>query len=120
MNKRTRLAEIFRDTQQFYSTDPALIAAVEASRKTTKLYDAGKVPAFPDDASKVGNVTVTKSRTYEAAMRLAAQYPGKRIGVLNFASATKPGGGVINGSSAQEESLCRCSTLYPTLDRRFL
>lgn len=120
MDKRARLADIFRDTQQFYSTDPALIAAVEASRKKTKLYDAGKVPAFPDAVSKVGNVTVIKSRTYEASMRLAAQNPGKKIAVLNFASATKPGGGVINGSSAQEESLCRCSTLYPTLDRRFL
>lgn len=53
-------------------------------------------------------------------MHLAKQHPGKRIAVLNFASATNPGGGVVNGSSAQEESLCRCSTLYPTLDRRFL
>lgn len=53
-------------------------------------------------------------------MRLSDTYPGRKIAVLNFASATKPGGGVINGSSAQEESLCRCSTLYPTLDRRFL
>lgn len=120
MDKRARLAEIFRDTQQFYSTDPALIAAVEASRNNTKLYDAGKVPAFPDAVSRDGNITVTKFRTYEAAMRLANRHPGKKIAVLNFASATKPGGGVINGSSAQEESLCRCSTLYPTLDRRFL
>ena len=120
MDKRARLAEIFRDTQQFYSTDSALIAAVEGSRKNTRLYEAGTAPAFPGSAAKDGAVTVTKSRTYEAAMRLAKQYPGKKIAVLNFASATKPGGGVINGSSAQEESLCRCSTLYPTLDRRFL
>ena len=120
MDKRARLAEIFRDTQQFYSTDPALFAAVEVSRKNTKLYDAGKVPAFPNAVSKAGSVAVSKSRTYEAAMRLAAQYQGKKVAVLNFASATKPGGGVVSGSSAQEESLCRCSTLYPTLDRRFL
>jgi len=120
MDKRERLAVIFRDTQQFYSTNPALMAAVEASRKNTKLYDAGAAPGFPDGVNKAGAVTVTKSRTYEAAMRLSDTYPGRKIAVLNFASATKPGGGVINGSSAQEESLCRCSTLYPTLDRRFL
>ena len=120
MDKRARLAEIFRDTRQFYSTDPALAAAVEASRKNTRLYEAGTVPGFPGDAAKAGKVTVTRSRTFEAAMRLTKQYPGKKIAVLNFASATNPGGGVINGSSAQEESLCRCSTLYPTLDRSFL
>lgn len=120
MDKRARLAEIFRDTQQFYSTEPALITAVEASRKNTKLYEACAAPDFPDGVNKAGSVAVTQSRTYEAAMRLAGRYPGRKIAVLNFASATKPGGGVINGSSAQEESLCRCSTLYPTLDRRFL
>ncbi|KJA27582.1 hypothetical protein HYPSUDRAFT_34684 [Hypholoma sublateritium FD-334 SS-4] len=39
----------------------------------------------------------------------------RRIGVLNFASAKKPGGGFINGSQAQEESIARSSTLYPSL-----
>ena len=38
-----------------------------------------------------------------------------KVGVLNFANATKPGGGFINGSQAQEESIARSSTLYPTL-----
>ena len=42
-------------------------------------------------------------------------YAGKKVCVLNFASATNSGGGVIKGSSAQEEAICRCSTLYPNL-----
>lgn len=37
------------------------------------------------------------------------------IGILNFASAKKPGGGFLSGAQAQEESIARSSTLYPSL-----
>jgi uncharacterized protein (TIGR02452 family) len=40
------------------------------------------------------------------------------LGILNFASATKPGGGFINGAIAQEESIARSSSLYESLSSR--
>lgn len=39
----------------------------------------------------------------------------RKVGVLNFASAKKPGGGFQSGAQAQEESIARSSTLYPSL-----
>lgn len=36
----------------------------------------------------------------------------EKCAVLNFASAKHPGGGFITGANAQEESLCRSSSLY--------
>ena len=38
------------------------------------------------------------------------------IAALNFASARSPGGGFLRGGRAQEESLCRATTLYPALE----
>ena len=44
------------------------------------------------------------------------KFPEARIVAHNFASATNPGGGVRKGSRAQEEALCRCTTLLPVLE----
>ena len=41
----------------------------------------------------------------------------KKVSVLNFASYKNPGGMFMNGSSAQEESLCHESFLYNVLKR---
>jgi len=39
----------------------------------------------------------------------------RKVGILNFALAMKPGEGFLNGAQAQEESISRASTLYPTV-----
>lgn len=60
---------------------------------------------------------VRNETTLAAARRLVAQFGPERVAALNFASAKNPGGGFLNGSQAQEESLARASALYATLQR---
>lgn len=119
-DRRLQLIEVFRDTQKFYTENKTLAAAVAYGRQKTKLYEADDYPQISISDTKPGRIEIIAAKTFEAAMNLHKAFPDKKIAVLNFASATRPGGGVKNGSSAQEESLCRCSTLFPTIDRRWL
>lgn len=96
--------------------DGSLSVQASAYMKLKEIEEGAAV----DPVTHMGKVRVTKDKTFEAAVKLHKEFPDKRIAVLNFASATNPGGGVKKGSSAQEESLCRCSTLFPTIDRKWL
>ncbi len=115
MDRREALKAIFEDTMRQISRNPALKEPTEKSKDATVLYEK---PTLLPPRSGSSQITVTKSRTFEAAMRL--NRPDRKIAVLNFASATNPGGGVKNGSSAQEECLCRSSNLFPILDQQRL
>lgn len=61
---------------------------------------------------KTENVKVVLSDTVDAIIKY---YDKDGIAVLNFASYKNPGGRFIDGSSAQEESLCHRSNLYNIL-----
>ncbi len=61
-------------------------------------------------------IEVANETTLQGVARLLAVAP-EPVAVLNFASAKNPGGGFLNGSQAQEESLARSSALYASLLR---
>ena len=111
---------VFQDTQSWCSMDPDLIASIQKAKKATEIFYEDNYPAFDASNVKGQTVTVTGERSFEAAMRLYKEKPNSKIAVMNFANAFCPGGGVVKGASAQEECLCRTSTLYPLLYRNSL
>ena len=120
MSTREERIQIFQDTQNWIAQDPVLSASVDEAKKKTTIYYENDYPLFDVSKSRMNKITISMDRSFQAAMRLRKEYPTAKIAVMNFANAFHAGGGVTKGSSAQEESLCRTSTLYPLIYRRTL
>lgn len=98
--------ELCKKDQDLYNS----ILASRANQKIIKEKVKYNTLTTGINAHAETKVILTGCKSFEAAKN----YTGK-VAVLNFANANHPGGGCLYGASAQEESLCRCSTLYECL-----
>lgn len=109
---RKERVEIFEETKHLYCTSKRLVDSIEFSKQNQKvIVEGAQIPVPTDKYNMPANIVVSQKRSLAAA----GQYVEQNVCVLNFASATNAGGGVTRGSNAQEEAICRCSTLYPCI-----
>ena len=79
---------IFKDTEKLCKTNPALLKAWKDSSANQKLFlEKDEIDCEKNLYESAAKIIVSKKRTFEAAMG----YAGKKVAVLNFASASNPG-----------------------------
>jgi len=114
MINRESNVKLFEELIDRCGRHPKLKEAISDSlEKQYVLPGDSPVPETANKYEQPATILVSDKRTIQAAAPYSRL--GKKTCVLNFASATNPGGGVAHGAFAQEESLCRCTTLYPCI-----
>ena len=122
---------IFFDTvdtvnQGYYTKDgkqiPLKLSAKEMTQAFVFLPNSDMHVSFDKTAFKTPTTskctfTCQRTDTLSMALRRAKTITSSkdRVLILNFANPYVPGGGILDGARAQEEDLCRKTTLYASL-----
>ena len=114
-DKLARIAQVTVEATErgFYTNQQGHKKSVRRGNST--LYTPENLAKMRQDSSGTSCVSLISHRTESTLV--AASYDSKiaRTLVLNFASGTRPGGGFLRGTQAQEESIARSSALYNSL-----
>lgn len=103
--------QVMIDTKHHYETNPELQKAVSDSISRQFMITHDEDISQPQVAESHTEYVCSGKRSFEAAKA----YRGKKVAVLNYANNHSIGGAPFS-AGAQEESLCRCSTLLPCLE----
>lgn len=103
--------EVMTDTKKRYESDLELIEAVKSSIARQFMVSHEENIDQPAIENSCTQYICSGKRSFEAAKT----YKGQKTAVLNYANNRSIGGNPF-WANAQEESLCRCSTLLPCLE----
>lgn len=81
----------------------------------TKTFPPEVIFTLPPEKFGNGYIEVSDEDSVSCARRLTVEGKHKDVVILNFANPVEPGGGWARGAYAQEENLCRASSLYKCL-----
>lgn len=111
----------------YYTKDEQLIMLKYSTEKSQE-----SIVILPDEVKQIYNKCFDKGNKYSSdcnskcfnldsfslGIKTKKDYNSNRVLVLNFANPINPGGGVRIGAKAQEEDLCRRSTLLYALESK--
>lgn len=123
---------IFNDTLRiiedgYYTKDEQLVMLKYSTEESQE-----SIVILPDEVKQIYNKCIVKGNKYSSncnskcfnldsfslGIKTKKDYNSNRVLVLNFANPINPGGGVRIGAKAQEEDLCRRSTLLYALESK--
>ncbi len=105
--------EVMTDTKRQYETNLTLKLMVKDTISKQYIVNHEDVVEVPTIDSADNVYSMTSARTLDVAESYVEE--GMKVAVLNFANNHSIGGAPFS-AFAQEESICRCSTLLPCLE----